>query len=192
MVPSQPPYNAETFRRITRDTCIVCAISCPDGNTFRRRFSRHPPMPTSPVPSVLMGIVYTCAVHRPLAFCARCLRAEPATLGLPASHSLALAPLAANERDSELTRGLDLRAGAGVRAVCGDCRGERIKLELVCGRGANMAPWMGGGFWEWDNGAGDPGGWAPLWSDGRLRERDATRLLRDGDVAGVGESQYPR
>ncbi|KAG9088137.1 hypothetical protein FRC06_002221 [Ceratobasidium sp. 370] len=187
MVPSQAPYNAETFRRITRATCIVCAVTCPDSATFRRRAVRQPPVPTSPALSALMGPVYTCAVHRQLAFCARCLRAEPSSLGLLAAPCLSLAPLAANERDADLTRGLDLRAGAGVRAVCGSCREERIKFELMRGRGVHMAPWMGSGFWEWewDHGGGDSGGWAPLWADGTLRQRDAARLVRNEDVAGV-------
>ncbi|KAG9097985.1 hypothetical protein FS749_004946 [Ceratobasidium sp. UAMH 11750] len=113
MVPSQAPFNAETFRRITRATCIVCAVTCPDTTAYRRR--------------------------------------------------------------------------AGVRAVCGSCREERIKFELVRGRGVHMAPWMGSGFWvwEWDHSGGDSGGWAPLWADGMLRQRDAARLLRNEDVAGV-------
>ncbi|KAG8770785.1 hypothetical protein FRC12_004062, partial [Ceratobasidium sp. 428] len=175
IVPSQAPCNAETFRRITRATCIVCAISCPDSTTYRRRAARHPPPPTSLTLSAFMGLVYTCATHRQLVFCARCLRAELSTLGIHAAPCLALAPLAANERDHDLTRGLDLRSGAGVRAVCGACREERIKNELLRGRGVHMASWMGSGFWEWewDHGGGDPGGWAPPWAEGGLRQRDA-------------------
>ncbi|KAF8756456.1 hypothetical protein RHS01_04483 [Rhizoctonia solani] len=71
------------------------------------------------------------------------------SLWLPTAHTC---PLAANERDIELVRWCDLRtpAGAGVRAVCGACRHERIRTELIRGRGANMAPWMGSGFWDWD------------------------------------------
>ncbi|QRV98209.1 hypothetical protein RhiJN_26228 [Ceratobasidium sp. AG-Ba] len=187
MVPSHAPLNAETFRRITRATCIVCAITCPDSTYFRRRAARHLLPPTSLVPSAHIGYVYTCAIHRPLAFCGRCLRAELSSLGIQAPSCLSLAPLAANERDPDLTRGLDLRAGAGVRAVCGSCREERIKYELMRGHGANMASWMGTGFWDWDweHSGGDPGGWAPVWSEHGLNARDANRLLRNEDVAGV-------
>lgn len=174
-----------------RETCVVCALSCPDAVTFRRRAARHPAAPTSAAPSALFGSIPTCPTHPPLAFCAWCLRAEPATLGIPTAPHLALAPLAANERDPDLTRALDLRAGAGVRAVCGSCRSERIRTELVRGRGAGMFPWMGSGFWEWewDNGAPDSAGWMTPWPDGPvLGSRDATRLMRTEEVAGVCES----
>ncbi|CAE6388596.1 unnamed protein product [Rhizoctonia solani] len=183
-VPSQPPLNAETFRRIIRATCLVCAVSCPDGYVYRRRAGRTPQTPTYPTPSVIWGIIPACAVHRPLVFCARCLRSEPTTLGLYSAPQLALAPLAANERDMELVRCCDLRttAGAGVRAVCGACRNERIRTELIRGRGASMAPWMGSGFWDWDYDSAD--GWSAPWDSG-LSRRDTEKLLRSEEVAGV-------
>ncbi|CAE6492646.1 unnamed protein product [Rhizoctonia solani] len=182
-VPSQPPLNAGTFRRIIRATCLVCAVTCPDVYTYRRRVSRVPQPPTYPTPSSMWGIIPACAVHRPLSFCGRCLRSELATLGLYGNH-IGLAPLAANERDPEFVRCLDLRtsSGAGIRAVCGACRHERIRAELIRGRGANMAPWMGSGFWDWDYDGADV--WSIPW-DGGLSRRDADRLLRSEEVAGV-------
>ncbi|KAG8756462.1 hypothetical protein FRC11_005297 [Ceratobasidium sp. 423] len=183
-VPSQPPLNADTFRRIIRATCLVCAVSCPDVYSYRRRMARVPQTPTYPTPSAIWGIIPACAVHRPLAFCARCLRSELATIGLYGNPHLALAPLAANERDPELVRCLDLRtsSGAGIRAVCGACRSERIRTELIRGRGANMAPWMGSGFWDWDYDGADV--WSVPW-DGGLSRRDAEKLLHSEEVAGV-------
>ncbi|KDN47939.1 hypothetical protein RSAG8_03359, partial [Rhizoctonia solani AG-8 WAC10335] len=186
-VPSQPPLNADAFRRIIRATCLVCAISCPDGHIYRRLMARGPPSLTYPTPSSMWGIIPACAVHRPLSFCGRCLRSEPASLGLThytITPHLALAPLAANERDPEFVRCLDLRtgSGAGIRAVCGACRDERIRAELVRGRGANMAPWMGSGFWDWDFDGADV--WSVPW-DGGLSRRDADRLLRSEEVEGV-------
>ncbi|KAF8608181.1 hypothetical protein BDV93DRAFT_603044 [Ceratobasidium sp. AG-I] len=191
VVPSQALATADSFRAIIRETCIVCAISCPDGTAYRRRAARYPAAPTGAAPSALFRLIPTCATHRPLAFCAWCLRAEPATLGFATAPQLALAPLAANERDAELTRALDLRAGAGVRAVCGGCRHERIRTELVRGRGVNMAPWMGSGFWEWEweTSGPDPAGWMAPWPDGSLCARDASRLLRTDEIAAV-VSQY--
>lgn len=185
LVPSQHA-SADSFRRIIRATCIVCAISCPDHTVFRRRSARLPISPVYPTPSIVYGVIPACAGHRPLTFCARCLRAELSTLGVHMAPQLALAPLAANERDPDFVRGLDLRngSGAGVRAVCGACRGERIRNELVRGRGMMMAPWMGSGFWEWDGDGGPGEGWTAPW-DGRLCQRDQIRLLRSEDVAGV-------
>ncbi|CAE6418231.1 unnamed protein product [Rhizoctonia solani] len=185
-VPSQPPLNADAFRRIIRATCLVCAVSCPNDRVYRHLMARGPQSLTYPVPSSMWGIIPACTVHRPLSFCGRCLRSEPASLGLvhyTAPH-LALAPLAANERDPEFVRCLDLRtsSGAGVRAVCGACRDERIRTELVRGRGANMAPWMGSGFWDWDYDGADV--WSVPW-DGGLSRRDADRLLRSEEVEGV-------
>ncbi|KAJ1305993.1 hypothetical protein OPQ81_010708 [Rhizoctonia solani] len=184
-VPSQPPLNADTFRRIIRATCLVCAVSYPNGHLYRQRMSKIPQPPTYPTPSAFWGIIPACAVHRPLSFCGRCLRSEPATLRLQINGPhLALAPLAVNERDTELVRCLDLRtsSGAGIRAVCGACRGERIRAELIRGRGANMAPWMGSGFWDWDYDGADV--WSVPW-DGGLSRRDADRLLSSEEVAGV-------
>ncbi|CAE6443053.1 unnamed protein product [Rhizoctonia solani] len=185
-VPSQPPLNADAFRRIIRATCLVCAVSCPDNRVYRHLMARGPQSPTYPTPSSIWGIIPVCAVHRPLSFCGRCLRSEPATLGLThyTPPHLALAPLAANERDPEFVRCLDLRtsSGAGVRAVCGACRDERIRTELIRGRGANMAPWMGSGFWDWDYDGTDV--WSVPW-DGGLSRRDADRLLRSEEVDGV-------
>ncbi|KAB5593767.1 hypothetical protein CTheo_2736 [Ceratobasidium theobromae] len=142
----------DAFRRIVRSTCLVCVVSGAD--VVRRA--------TFPTPAGLFGTIAACGVHRPAAFCARCLRAD-------APH-LALAPLAANERDPDLVR----NGGA----LCAACRRERIHAELVRGRGVVMLPWMGSGFWDvdWDD-------WLP-W-DGALRSRDAARLLRSHDIAAV-------
>ncbi|KAF8678764.1 hypothetical protein RHS04_05118 [Rhizoctonia solani] len=183
-VPSQPPLNADTFRRIIRATCLVCAVTCPDIQAYRRRAAKIPQPLTYPTPSAIWGLIPACAIHRPLAFCARCLRSEPTTLGLYGFPPLTLAPLAANERDIELVRWCDLRtpAGAGVRAVCGACRHERIRTELIRGRGANMAPWMGSGFWDWDYESVD--GWSVPWESG-LSRRDIDKLLRSEEIVGV-------
>ncbi|QRV84173.1 hypothetical protein RhiJN_12189 [Ceratobasidium sp. AG-Ba] len=180
--PSHAPFNAETFggSHARRASCVRSPAR---QHLFPAPSARHslPRRASSRARTSAMSIRVRSTAARVLrpVFAGRAI-----SLGIQAPSCLSLAPLAANERDPDLTRGLDLRAGAGAGCVW-SCREERIKYELMRGHGANMASWMGTGFWDWDwEQGGDPGGWAPVWSEHGLNARDANRLLRNEDVAG--------